>query len=86
MKALDRALKKDRQRKYKYYRKLFQARDGASRYVDVSMKVKHIEHTLRYEFLKCADAVAIAKRLIDIKGDLINDRPPPPPLQVKPRK
>lgn len=81
---MDRLIKKKRIKKYKYYRKLFQARDAARKYVKKKMYVKHIECSLHKEFLKCASGASIAERLIDRRGELITTKRPKPPVSQRP--
>src|SRR5690606_19506411 len=74
--ALDRMITRERKAKYKYYKKLFKARDMASKHVKEAVTVNMVMWNFQEGFLKFAFAKTIAKEIVDKKGFLkVNQRP-----------
>lgn len=77
MNSLDRMIKKERQRKSKHLKKLFKARDMASKYIDGIMPVSEVEKWFSEFEVSTQFTSTIAKTIVDNHKRWL--RPPPPP-------
>jgi hypothetical protein len=91
MKSLERMIKRERNARYRYLKKLFKARDAASKYINRNVAVSALERFLNRSpdsswATSRSRAKTIAKEIIDRKGDLSPRKPFKPPTQAKPIK
>lgn len=84
-KEIERRCKRERKARYKYFKKLFKARDAASKHVKPIVKVSTLKKFLkdppRSSYAEeISGAKMIALEIVKRKGDLLPIRPPKPPL------
>lgn len=90
MKSLGRMIKRERNARYRYLKKLFKARDAASNYIERNVSVSSLEKFLKRSpdngswVNSISRAKTIAKEIIDRKGNLSPRKPLKPPTQAKP--
>ncbi|MGE6370629.1 hypothetical protein ACQKDB_15995 [Planococcus kocurii] len=83
MKSLDRAIKRDRNKRCRTIKKLFKARDAASKYIKTDMPISFLLRMVGHQSAGYMTTAAIAKLIVD-NGDLWLNKPPAPPKQGKP--
>ncbi len=65
MNRLGRMIRRERRQQYKYYRKLFKARDMASPYVGRTVKVSEIDKYFSKHQVDMMFTITLAKTIVD---------------------
>lgn len=83
MSSLDRIIKKERKLRYRKLKKLFKARDMASKHIDRTMKISLLDKALDTNTVNSHFTGNLAKMIIDTHKRIlgITIRPPKPPSQ-----
>lgn len=79
MNKLDRMIRKERKEKYKYYKKIFKARDMASKYLKEPVKVSQVHEYFGVHEISIMYVVTLAKSIVETGCKRV--RPPAPPAQ-----
>lgn len=82
MKSLDRAIQRDRNKRYRTIKKLFKARDAASKYTKNKMPISFLLRMIGEQSVRHMTTTAVAKTIVDY-GDMWLIKPKPP-RNVKP--
>jgi hypothetical protein len=83
MNSLDRIVNRERKRRYKRLKKLFKARDMASKYIDRVITVSLLDKNLSRDMVDCNYTGVLAKIILDTHRKIVGIRPPAPPSQKK---
>jgi hypothetical protein len=81
MNSLDRIIKRERKRRYKKLKKLFKARDMASKYIDRVITISLLDGSISRDAVECNFTGVLAKMIIDTHRKIVGIRPPAPPSQ-----
>jgi hypothetical protein len=83
MNSLDRIMKKERKRRYKRLKKLFKARDMASKYINRIIRVSLLDKSLPRDIDLETTTGVLAKHIVDTHKRILGltIRPPKPPKQ-----
>jgi hypothetical protein len=78
MNYLDRYVKRERKRRYKRLRKLFKARDAASKYIDIKVKVSLLDKNLSRDIVDGHFTSDLAKLILHNYRKILGIYPKPP--------
>lgn len=82
MNSLDKIVKRERRRRLKKLKRLFVARDMASKYTGNSIKVSLLDKHISEEEVSYHTIGSLAKWVLD-NSRRISRRPPRPPIRIK---